>query len=249
MKMDYLLGIRYDGLGNRNQYPYNIPAVRYLDAVREMRFSKPVTFFIGENGTGKSTLLEAIAVAFGFNPEGGSRDFFFSTRDTHSELSDHIRIIRRSSPKDGFFLRAESFYNTASYLEENSTMIRYGGLSFHKQSHGESFLALVENRFEGNGIYLLDEPEAALSPQRLMSLLILIDNLVKKNSQFVIATHSPIVMAYPDSEILQFSDHGIETVAYKETEHYLITKQFIDRPEYMIKCLLGEEEDNNGFYR
>ena len=219
--MDYLPGIKYDGLGNQNQYPYNIPAVRHLAEVKEMTFSKPVTFFVGENGTGKSTLLEAIAVALGFNLEGGSRDFCFSTRDTHSELSNHIRMIRRSIPKDGFFLRAESFYNAASYLDDNSNLRRYGGVSFHEQSHGESFLALVENRFEGNGIYLLDEPEAALSPQRLMSLLILIDKLVKKNSQFIIATHSPIVMAYPNSEILQFSDDGIKTVAYTETEHYL----------------------------
>ena len=239
--MDYLLGIKYDGTGNDRHYPYNIPAVRYLNKVKEISFSKPVTFFVGENGTGKSTLLEAIAVSLGFNPEGGSRDFFFSTRDTHSKLSDHISVIRRFTPKDGFFLRAESFYNTASYLEDNSTMIRYGGVSFHEQSHGESFFSLVENRFEGEGIYLLDEPEAALSPQRLMSLLILIDKLVKNNSQFIIATHSPIVMAYPNAEILQFTDDGIESVPYKETEHYQITKQFIDRPEQMIKYLLDEQ--------
>lgn len=241
--MDYLLGIKYDRAGDERYYPFNIPAVRYLSKVKELAFSKPVTFFVGENGTGKSTLLEAIAVALGFNPEGGSRDFFFSTRDTHSDLSQHISIIKRLSPKDGFFLRAESFYNTASYLEDNSTMIRYGGVSFHEQSHGESFFALVENRFEGEGIYLLDEPEAALSPQRLMSLLILIDKLVKKNSQFIIATHSPIVMAYPNAEILQFTDDGIESVTYKETEHYQITKQFIDRPEQMIKYLLAESEE------
>ena len=181
-------------------------------------------------------------MAMGFNPEGGSRDFFFSTRDTHSELSEHISIIKRITPKDGFFLRAESFYNTASYLDENSTLLRYGGVSFHEQSHGESFLALVENRFTGDGIYLLDEPEAALSPQRLMSLLVLIDSLVKKNSQLIIATHSPIVMAYPDSEILQFSDNGIQSVAYRETDHYRITKQFIERPEQMLKYLLSDAE-------
>lgn len=237
--MDYLLGIKYDGQGDPSVYPYNIPAVRYLDRVRELRFSKPVTFFVGENGTGKSTLLEAIAVALGFNPEGGSRDFFFSTRDTHSELCEHISIVRRSSAKDGFFLRAESFYNTASYLDDNSRMTRYGGVSFHRQSHGESFFSLIENRFEGKGIYLLDEPEAALSPQRLMSLLILIDRLVKTDSQLVISTHSPIVMAYPDAEILEFSEEGIAPVTYRETGHYRITKQFIDRPEQMIRYLLG----------
>ena len=157
-------------------------------------------------------------------------------------MSGQISLIRRFYPKDGFFLRAESFYNTASYLDDNSTMLRYGGVSFHRQSHGESFFSLVKNRFEGNGIYLIDEPEAALSPQRLMSLLILIDNLVKQDSQFLIATHSPIVMAYPNSEILQFTEAGIESVAYKDTDHYRITKQFIDRPEQMVKYLLDDEE-------
>jgi predicted ATPase len=240
--MDYLLGIKYDGLGDERYYPYNIPAVRHLKKVGKLDFSMPVTFFVGENGTGKSTLLEAIAIALGFNPEGGSRDHLFSTRDTHSELSEHISIIKQFHPKDGYFLRAESFYNNASYLDDNSNMNRYGGVSFHEQSHGESFFSLIENRFEGNGIYLLDEPEAALSPQRLMSLIILIDRIVKKNSQFIIATHSPIVMAYPNSEIMQFTDEGMRKVAYRETDHYQITKQFIDRPEQMIKYLLSEED-------
>ena len=241
--MDYLSEIKYDGLGREDRYPYCIPAVRYLHKTGKLPFSKPVTFFVGENGTGKSTLLEAIAVACGFNPEGGSRDFFFSTRDTHSELGEHISVVRRAYPKDGFFLRAESFYNTASYLDDTSLLIRYGGVSFHRQSHGESFLALAENRFEGHGIYLLDEPEAALSPRRLMELLILIDGLVKKDSQFIIATHSPIVMAYPDSEILQFDEEGIRPVAYRETDHYEITKQFIDRPEKMVQYLLNDPGD------
>ena len=164
--------------------------------IGSLALEMPVTFFVGENGTGKSTLIEAIAVAMGFNGEGGSRDFFFSTQDTHSELCDYLTIGNSVSPKDGFFLRTESFYNTANYLAENSTMARYGGVSFHEQSHGESFLALAMNRFEGNGLYILDEPESALSPQRLMSLLVLINDLVKNNSQFIIATHSPILMAY-----------------------------------------------------
>lgn len=151
-----------------------------------------------------------------------------------------ITTIKTVAPKDGFFLRAESFYNTASYLDENSTMLRYGGVSFHEQSHGEAFLSLISNRFEGKGLYLLDEPEAALSPQKLMSLIIAINDLVENNSQFIIATHSPIVMAYPKAEILQFSDTGIQQVLYKETEHYQITKQFIDRPEQMMKYLLNE---------
>ena len=223
-----------------DHYPFNIPAVRHLEKMGSLTLEKPVTFFVGENGTGKSTLIEAIAVAMGFNGEGGSRDFFFSTQDTHSELCDYLTISKSVWPKDGFFLRAESFYNTASYLEQNSTLARYGGVSFHEQSHGESFLALAMNRFEGNGLYILDEPESALSPQRLMSLLVMIDELVKNNSQFIIATHSPILMAYPNADILEFSEQGIHKVGYRETEHYKITKQFIDMPERMVKYLLSD---------
>lgn len=223
-----------------DHYPFNIPAVRHLEKMGSLTLEKPVTFFVGENGTGKSTLIEAIAVAMGFNGEGGSRDFFFSTQDTHSELCDYLTIGKSAWPKDGFFLRAESFYNTASYLEQNSTMARYGGVSFHEQSHGESFLALAMNRFEGNGLYILDEPESALSPQRLMSLLVVINELVENNSQFIIATHSPILMAYPDADILEFSEQGIHKVGYRETEHYKITKQFIDMPERMVKYLLSD---------
>jgi predicted ATPase len=150
-----------------------------------------------------------------------------------------LTTIKTLSPKDGFFLRAEIFYNTASYLDENSSLLRYGGISLHAQSHGEAFLSLVINQFEGNGLYLLDEPEAALSPQRLLSLLVAIDELVKKNSQFIVATHSPIVMTYPNAEILQLTESGIQRVCYKDTEHYKITKQFLDRPEQMMNYLFG----------
>ena len=237
--MNYIKGMRLSGIPH-GDYPFNIPAVQYLQRAGGISLEKPVTFLVGENGTGKSTLIEAIAVAMGFNAEGGSRDFYFDTRNTHSDLYEHLQLIKSVRPTDGFFLRAESFYNTASYLEDNSTLIRYGGVSFHEQSHGESFLALVINRFEGNGLYILDEPEAALSPQRLMSLLVAIDELVKANSQFIIATHSPILMAYPNAEILQFTESGIDKVSYRETEHYKITKQFIDTPERMIKYLLND---------
>lgn len=240
LRMNYIKGIRLRGDYTPEHYPFNIPAVRFLKKEGNLSLDKPVTFFVGENGTGKSTLVEAIAVAMGFNGEGGSRDFFFTTQRTHSELCDHLTISKSVYPKDGFFLRAESFYNTASYLDENSTLIRYGGVSFHEQSHGESFLALVMNRFEGNGLYILDEPESALSPQRLMSLLVVIDELVKNNSQFIIATHSPILMAYPNADILEFSEKGIQKVGYRETEHYRITKQFIDNPERMVQYLLND---------
>lgn len=236
--MNYITGIRLKEMPMGEDYLTELPAVRFLHQMGELELTRPVTFFVGENGSGKSTLLEAVAVAAGFNGEGGSRDFSFSTKRTHSELCNYITTIKTIPPKDGFFLRAESFYNTASYLEENSTMKRYGGVSLHAQSHGEAFLSLVTNRFEGNGLYIMDEPEAALSPQRLLSLLVLIDDLVKCNSQFIIATHSPIIMAYPNADIIQFSDRGMERVGYRETEHYKITKQFMDDPERMIKYLL-----------
>lgn len=239
--MNYITGIKLKGLPEGEDYLRELPAVKYLYNMGELELSRPVTFFIGENGTGKSTLLEAIAVAAGFNAEGGSRDFSFATRRTHSELCDHITIVRTIPPKDGFFLRAESFYNTASYLDENSTMLRYGGVSFHAQSHGEAFMSLMTNRFEGRGLYIMDEPEAALSPQRLLSLLVLINDLVIRDSQFIIATHSPIVMAYPDADIILFSDRGMERVRYEETDHYRITKQFMEDPQRMIKYLLEDQ--------
>lgn len=238
--MNYLSGIRLNGYPEASSYLADLPVVRHLQSLNELPFQKPVTFFVGENGTGKSTLLEAIAIALGFNPEGGSRDFSFSTKVSYSNLHEYLTTIKTGYPKDGFFLRAESFYNTATYLDEHSNLIRYGGISLHDQSHGESFLALVTNRFEGNGLYILDEPEAALSPQRLMSLLVAIDELVKNNSQFIIATHSPILMSYPKAEILEMSDTGIHEVNYKDTEHYRITKQFLDNPEQMLRYLFNE---------
>lgn len=238
--MNYVREIRLDLPPNMRGYPFDIPAVGCLRESGSLQFEKPVTFFVGENGTGKSTLVEAIAVAMGFNAEGGSRDHFFSTQQTHSSLHTYLRPVKTITPEDGFFLRAESFYNTASYLEENGNLRRYGGISLHNQSHGEAFLSLVTNRFGGNGLYILDEPESALSPQRLLSLLVAMDNLVKKNSQFIIATHSPILMAYPNAEILQFSEQGIRRVDYRETEHYQITKQFLDDPGRMMKYLLED---------
>lgn len=173
----------------------------------------PVTFLVGENGSGKSTLLEAIAVSCGFNAEGGTRNFTFSTRATHSELGEYITVAKRRYPRDGFFLRAESFYNVATNIDEMDEepsfsprlIDSYGGVSLHSQSHGESFLALVQNRFGGEGLYLLDEPEAALSPTRQLTLLGEMHQLVERNSQFIIATHSPILMAYPGARIYELS--------------------------------------------
>ena len=226
-----------------DSYLAALPAVRALgDRDHPLKIPADVTFLVGENGTGKSTLLEAIAVACGFNAEGGTRNFDFSTRDTHSPLYECLTVSRSAYPKDGFFLRAESFYNAATYIDEvDPTLIdSYGGKSLHKQSHGESFLALVENRFGGEGLYLLDEPEAALSPTRLMYLLVYIHELVQRNSQFVIATHSPILMAYPGACLYQLSGDGIQQVNYRDTEHYQVTRRFLENPEGMMERLLRE---------
>ncbi len=236
-----------DGL-DKASYLNDLAVIKHLRRSPTLRLSSAVTFFVGENGTGKSTLLEAIAVAFGFNPEGGSRNFNFSTNKTHSELCDHIRLGASGYPDDGFFLRAESLYNAASYIDyidslpsfDGPVIGAYGGVSLHHQSHGESFLSIVEKRFRGKGLYILDEPEAALSPMRLMRLITAMDRLVKKGSQFIIATHSPILMAFPNSEILEFSEKGISSVSFKDTEHFKVTKQFIENPERMLHYLLKD---------
>lgn len=233
-----------------SSYLYDLPAVRWLSSGHTLPFNHPVTFLVGENGSGKSTLLEAIAVAAGFNAEGGTRNFRFSTQETHSRLGEYITLARREYPKDGFFLRAESFYNVASYIDQldrepsfgPDLVSSYGGKSLHSQSHGESFLALVQHRFGGHGLYLLDEPEAALSPNRQMSLLVLMDDLVKKRSQFIIATHSPILMAFPGAQIYQLDREGFTSVTYEETEHYQLTRRFLNDHRRMLQYLLGEEE-------
>jgi predicted ATPase len=221
-----------------SEYPYCVPAIKDLSI---LEFHKKVTFIVGENGTGKSTILEGIAVAYGFNPEGGTRNFNFSTNDTHSDLHKNLKLVKGAKrPNDGFFLRAESFYNMATNIDNTGASNSYGGISLHSQSHGESFLSVISNRFSGHGLYILDEPEAALSPSRQMSLLVFMDELIKKGSQFIIATHSPIIMAYPDSIIYELND-GIKEVSYKDTEHYKITKAFLDNPERMLKTLLFTE--------
>ena len=227
-------------------YLHQLAVVKALKKLGELHLTKPVTFLVGENGCGKSTLLEAVAVASGFNPEGGTRNFCFSTSDTHSELYRCIGISRHNHPKDGFFLRAESFYNVATEVDELSKvdgrmLYCYGGKSLHEQSHGESFLAVVMNRFGGNGLYVLDEPEAALSPMRQLSLLAAIHALVKKNSQFIISTHSPILMALPGSAILELSDAGIRETAYRDTAHYQFTRRFLENPERMLRYLLEDD--------
>ncbi len=233
--------------GEENRYPFVIPAIRELGT---LAFPSPVTFFIGENGTGKSTLLEALALCCHFNPEGGSRNFSFSSRDSHSCLYQHLTVSRGiHQPKDGFFLRAESFYNMASEIERldegvGDFLAQYGNASYHCQSHGESFLSLVSHRFRGEGLYLLDEPEAALSPLRQMALLNLFHQLVQDRSQLIVATHSPILLAYPGAQIYQLDHRGISPVAYRDCEPYRLTREFLNAPEHMVHQLFqGELEE------
>lgn len=238
------MSLRRDTVESFERYPFNLPAVCSLD---RLDFHPKVTFFIGENGSGKSTLLEAIAVALGFNAEGGSKNFRFSTRRSHSVLHEHLRIAKGfKRPRTGFFLRAESFFNVATEIEQldaepglGAPVIQsYGGHSLHEQSHGESFLTLLMERFHGQGLYILDEPEAALSPQRQLAVLARIHDLVNDGSQFVIATHSPLLMAYPDACIYQCGADGVAPVAYDDTEHVRVTRDFLADPKRMLRGLL-----------
>lgn len=226
-----------------NAYYSRLPIIRSLQG-DGLELTKPVTVFVGENGIGKSTLIEAIAVSLGFNPEGGTKNYSFSTADTHSDLYNYISVSKGiNSPRDGYFFRAESFYNAASYIDnlDPNLICSYGGRSLHAQSHGESFISLVENRFGGNGIYILDEPEAALSPMRLLRLMANMSELVKANSQFIISTHSPILMAYPDAEVVNLTEHGFEIIPYYETEHFQLTKQFVNNPSRIFKYLFDDD--------
>lgn len=246
----YIREVRISKEIPHNNYLSRLPVVRRLCETGGLQFHKDVTFIVGENGIGKSTLIEGLAVAMGFNPEGGTVNFNFSTKDSHSDLHNYLTVSRGyKRHRDGFFLRAESFYNVASNIDELDAtpsfgpklISNYGGVSLHKQSHGESFMALIENRFGGNGLYILDEPEAALSPMRLMRLMVCMQELVKKNSQFIISTHSPILMTFPNAEVLEITEEGINSVNYKDTEHFIVTKRFMDAPEKIIESLLGDE--------
>ncbi|WP_285056597.1 AAA family ATPase [Pedobacter ginsengisoli] len=240
--------------GTQSGYPFDIPCIRNF---RKFNFHPKVTYLIGENGMGKSTLLEAIAVGLGFNAEGGSRNFNFNTKDSHSDLHNYLKISKGIHKiKDGYFLRSESFYNVASEIDElDSTdetapfnpskriIDSYGGKSLHQQSHGESFWALFMNRFGGSGLYILDEPESALSVTRQMAMLARMDKLINQRSQFIIATHSPIVLAYPDATIYQMTPEGIHKAKYKETDTYRLYKGFLDNPEQMTSILIDDEDD------
>ncbi len=222
-----------------DDFPFTIPAVRGMNGIE---FHPDVTFFVGENGSGKSTLLEAIALACGFGPEGGTMNVRFKTADTVSSLYRYLRLIRSyKRPRDGYFLRAESFYNVASYMDDVGYLDSYGGKSLHKISHGEAFMTLLTHKFRGDGFYLLDEPEAALSPSRQLAALSAIHRLVRENSQFIIATHSPILLSYPGARIMQFDESGIHEINYEDTEHYVVTRDFLNNYPKRLKYLLGDD--------
>ncbi|MHC5375347.1 AAA family ATPase [Enterococcus sp. LJL120] len=226
-------------------YPFEVFAVQeILKHHGSLPFTAPITFLSGDNGTGKSTILEAIAVAYGINPEGGSQNFNFETFASHSSLHENVRLVRKGTlPRTKFFLRSETYYNVASEIEELSgyettPFGSYGGQSLHERSHGEGLLAIIENRFGGNSFYLLDEPEAGLSTSRQFSLLEQMHRLVKTGSQLIIATHSPIIMAYPNAQIYQFSEAGLEELTLEETIAFKESKIFYDDHQRLLHYLL-----------
>ena len=231
--------LKRNEISDFERYPFNVPAIKKLN---KLEFHRDVTFLIGENGTGKSTLIEAIALSMGFGPEGGTRNVQFSTADTTSDLHEHLVSVRSfKAPKDYYFLRAESFYNVASYMDGVGYLESYGGRSLHERSHGEAFMATLTIKLRGNGLYIFDEPEAALSPTRQMAALYAVHQLVKQESQFIIATHSPILLAYPGARILLLNDKGITDIAYEETENYSVTRRFLNDHENMVRQLLEAE--------
>ena len=221
----------------QSSYLWGIDAIAGVDRID---FDSPVTCFVGENGSGKSTLLEAMAVSAGFNPEGGTKNYVFSTFDSHSQLCGSMRLVKGvKKPRWGYFLRAESFYNVATAEEEYSRM---GGIpqNLHEKSHGESFLATVQNNFRPGGVYFLDEPEAALSPQRQLTLLREIYTCAQGGAQFILVTHSPILLGLPDAAILSFDGGPLHPVAYEDTDSYRITSLFLSDRKRMLHSLLEE---------
>lgn len=242
------VSLKRDKILDGTKYPFTMPAVRHLDG---LAFHPDVTFLIGENGAGKSTLLEAISVALGFNAEGGTKNFSFSTRASHSELHACLRLVRSfQRPRDSYFLRAESFFNVATEVErldsepcDGSPLVidAYRGRSLHEQSHGESILALMTHRFRGKGLYILDEPEAALSPKRQLLMLRRIRQLVLQDSQFIIATHSPILLAYPNAKILLLDHRGYLPMKYQDTEHYQLTRRVLNDTNEVLKAVFAED--------
>lgn len=244
----FLRQVRLDAGADTDGYPFTLPVVAQLAHGGALDLDPGVTFLVGDNGTGKSTLVEALAVAAGFNAEGGSQSFRFATRATESSLGDHLVLRWAAKPRTGFFLRAESFYNVATEidrLDQESPyplLPAYGGRSLHERSHGESFLDLVTHRFGPGGLYLLDEPEAALSVRGALALVVRIADLVAQGSQFVVATHSPILLAVPGARILQIDTDGeIEQVSYDQADPVTLTRGFLADPDRFLHHLFNEE--------
>lgn len=234
--MPYIKSVKLLNSIGSGEYPFNIQSILNTE---ELFFHENVTFFIGENGSGKSTLIESIAIALGMNAEGGNKNTLFKTKETHSDLFKSIKFNKGVfKPKDEFFLRAESFYNLATLMDDVGYLQGYGGKSLHEQSHGESFWATITNKLKGQGLYIMDEPEAALSPMKQMAMLSKIHDLVKNNSQFIIATHSPILLSYPSSRIFEFTNDGILEVSYEDSDIYNITKLFLNNYNVMLDELL-----------
>lgn len=224
-----------------NHYPFSIPAIKSLD---EIEISSSVTFFVGENGSGKSTLLEAMAYQCNFNTAGGGRNNSYQVEASEAALGEFIRLSWLPKVTNGFFLRAESFYHFATHLDEvDDTGFRsYGGRSLHHQSHGEAFLSLFLHRFKGKALYLLDEPEAALSPSRQLAFIKILHDLSSSGeAQFIITTHSPILLGYPHAQILSFDNGKIEPIAYEMTDHYQITKYFLNHREKILSDILDAD--------
>lgn len=235
------VSIRADALVGIEHYPYNIPALQHLND--SLTFHADVTFFVGENGAGKSTLLEAIAIALGYGPEGGTKNVRVETTKSVSTLYNSLKLIKSfRKPSDGYFLRAESFFNIATYMDETGYLGGYGDRSLHARSHGESFMTLLTNKFRGKGLYLMDEPEAALSPNRQLAALNAIHQLVQDESQFIIATHSPILLSYPNAKIFHFNEDGIHEIAYEETEHFAITRDFLNHYPRRLEQLFSMQD-------
>lgn len=234
------VSLKRDQIASFELYPFSVPAVRELDT---LDFHPDVTFLVGENGSGKSTLIEAIALSLGFGAEGGTKNVQLRSADDISPLHQHLKLVRSfAKAKDFYFLRAESFYNVATYMDEVGYLTGYGDKSLHGRSHGEAFMTLLTHKLRGNGLYIFDEPEAALSPTRQLAALRLIHQLVLDGSQFIIATHSPILLSYTRAKILLLDSTGISDVAYEDTEHFAVTQDFLNNYKSTLRHLLDESD-------
>ena len=230
-----------DKVGSFDAWPFSLPVVKSLES---LKLHPKVTFLVGENGSGKSTIIEAVAQAMGMNVEGGSKNFYFSTRTHESPLGEYLKIVRGfEREKDSFFLRAESFYNVATEIENlRLSVAEYGDKSPHQQSHGESFLALLTHRFFGKGVYVLDEPEAALSATGAIALLATVVRAARAGAQFVIATHSPILLACPGARIFELDAAGIAPCAYDDLDAVRLTRGFLEAPERYLRAALDADD-------